>query len=278
MAQKKENKPSFNKVWQNHFDITGLELSNALQRSIAQIRPFRLDTLIDATNRVQELLPPIGLKGLDFSAFKVTPINVFKEFFDVHGNVTGVIEKVYKIQLQTEDFTYNDVNDLEATSFELFPGPELIVPEQEIILKKHVSNVEKVIANIYQNHAELHYIHHREFEELIAELLKSRGFNVHLTKQTRDGGTDIIAIQHIDGSPMKFLVECKKYSPGRKIGVDIIRSFSHVINTQQANKGIIFTTSYFTRDAKREQQTFMPYLLDLRDQDDVLDWVKKYVE
>jgi restriction system protein len=112
----------------------------------------------------------------------------------------------------------------------------------------------------------------------MAELLRSRDFEVFLTKKTKDGGTDIIALQNMAGLPFKMLIECKRYTANRKIYVEIIRGFSHVVNTNKANKGIIFTTSYFTADAKKEQELSMPYLLGLRDYHDIIQWVNAYVE
>jgi restriction system protein len=57
------------------------------------------------------------------------------------------------------------------------------------------------------------------------------------------------------------------------VRVDMIRAFKNVISEQNANKGIIVTTSYFTTDAKREQT---PYILDFKDKGDIMDWVKDY--
>ena len=139
-----------------------------------------------------------------------------------------------------------------------------------------INNVKKIIFEIYLNNEKLYRISPREFEKVIAELLYNNGFEVELTKQTRDGGYDIMALKRIDNlSPVKYLVECKRYNPMRKVGVEIIRSFKEVIQTEQANKGLIVTTSYFSSDAiKKQQET--PYLLDYKDKDDLMDWVKEY--
>jgi restriction system protein len=73
---------------------------------------------------------------------------------------------------------------------------------------------------------------------------------------------------------MKFLVECKRYST-MKVGVEVIRIFKHVIDKANANRGIFVTTSYFTKGAINEQKDY-PYLLDYRDKDKVLEWIKGY--
>jgi|GEM_PF-3527997 len=280
MARKKIIKTSLDKTLQEQFEVPGIAAFRAVQRSIDQFRPAGIDSFIDVSERYKHLFTPVELP---FDQYKFIDIREWGVFKEIRAAETGVQKVVNQLQflkplIANFDFDVDDEDDLEAIEFELLPEPAIIVPQQKIVLAKQITNVEKIITSIYKDHRELHHIHHREFEEMMAELLRSRGFEVHLTKQTRDGGTDIIALQDIAGSPLKFLVECKKHAPNRKVGIDIVRGFSHVIHTQQANKGIIFTTSYFTADARKEQKSYMPYLLDLKDQDDVLNWVKKNVE
>lgn len=88
--------------------------------------------------------------------------------------------------------------------------------------------------------------------------------------------SDILALKDMASqSRMKWLVECKRYTT-EKVGIEIVRSFREVILTEQANRGIIATTSYFSDDAKRKKEKDAPYLLDFRDKDDVIDWVVEY--
>ena len=87
-----------------------------------------------------------------------------------------------------------------------------------------------------------------------------------------------MAISLANGNfPLKFIVECKQYTT-KKVGVEIVRQFMHVIDRENANKGIITTTSYFTKDGQKERDQFKPYLLDFKDRDDILEWVRKYCE
>jgi hypothetical protein len=138
--------------------------------------------------------------------------------------------------------------------------------------------IKTIVTKIYRDHNELFKLEPRTFEELIAELLSNEGFKVELTQQTRDNGYDILAIQNFGTGhpPLKYLVECKRYKTSLKVGVDIVRSFKEVLDTEQANRGIIVTTSYFTRDALKKQRE-RPYLLDFRDKDCVLEWVNNYI-
>lgn len=149
-------------------------------------------------------------------------------------------------------------------------------PKVRDVIIKETESLQQIIFDIYLNNQKLYELSPRNFEKIIAELLSEKGFEVELTKQTRDNGYDILALKHIkDFSPVKYLVECKKYSPERKIGVEIIRSFKDVILTEKANKGIIVTTSYFSRDAIKKQ-TESPLLLDYKNKDELMEWVNDY--
>ncbi len=55
------------------------------------------------------------------------------------------------------------------------------------------------------------------FEELVADLLRERGFDVFLTSRTGDGGKDIWATIVQDGKPITALVECKVRNSKRAI-------------------------------------------------------------
>jgi len=167
----------------------------------------------------------------------------------------------------TVDFsTFDDIEISEEESEEI----------QEIQIDESLK-IKRIITGIYKDNSVLLKISPREFEEMIAEILRSQGFEAELTKQTRDNGYDILAIKPINGhAPLKYLVECKRFAT-KPVGVDIIRSFKNVVDSENANMGIIVATSYFTRDAiKKKKET--PYLLDFRDKDAVMEWVDDYTK
>lgn len=147
--------------------------------------------------------------------------------------------------------------------------------EESIITESH--RLKKIITNIYAENEIIYSVDPRKFEEIIAELLYHKGFKVELTKQTRDNGYDILALQDLNGFPLKFLVECKRYAKKRPVGIDIIRSFSDVIKEEKANKGIIFTTSYFTKDSKKRKDK-EGYILDFMDRLEIMKWIEEYIE
>jgi HJR/Mrr/RecB family endonuclease len=72
---------------------------------------------------------------------------------------------------------------------------------------------------------------------------------VELTRHYRDGGHDIIAVR--EGiATSKLLIECKRFSQDRKVGVDVVRSMYGVVAREGATKGIVVTTGTSTRDAQ----------------------------
>ncbi len=75
------------------------------------------------------------------------------------------------------------------------------------------------------------------------------GFEVELTKRSRDGGRDIIAIQSILGIKSKFIIEFRCYSKENPVSVELVRSLHGVQMAEGANKSILATTSRFTPDA-----------------------------
>lgn len=122
----------------------------------------------------------------------------------------------------------------------------------------------------------------RQFEEIVAEVFRAKGYKVDLTKRTRDGGKDIIAI-HTDamGIENKYFIECKCYAEDNKIGVDIVRSLYGVKNTIDGpNKAILVTTSTFTSGAKTfvENEATSSWDLALADRDQLLSWLDSYNE
>ncbi len=114
----------------------------------------------------------------------------------------------------------------------------------------------------------------REFEEVIAEIFSEFGFDVALTARTRDGGHDIVAVNHRLAA-CKYLIECKRYAPTRSVGVNAVRQLHGVVQADGATKGILVTTSQFTAPA----QKFMaqqPWLLEGRDFEGLREWLNEY--
>ncbi len=117
----------------------------------------------------------------------------------------------------------------------------------------------------------------RRFEELIAKILEDQGCEVTLTKQTRDGGYDILGSIASGPAPLLFLAECKRYAEGNPVGVEVVRSLYGVTEIQRVNFGMIVTSSSFTRDARAEKVRIGPRM-DLKEFGDLKAWLRRYGE
>lgn len=108
---------------------------------------------------------------------------------------------------------------------------------------------DELLYEISQNPKLLHILSSYDFERVIARMFEKKGFTVKITPQTRDGGKDIFIAKNNLFSFL-FYVECKKYSPNRPVGIEVIQRLYGVISAEKATGGIIATTSYFTKPAK----------------------------
>ena len=119
----------------------------------------------------------------------------------------------------------------------------------------------------------LHEFSPRRFEQLVADILKNSGYEVHLTQETRDGGRDILAVYSTPMAQLMTIVECKKYAQNKKIGIETVERFLYVVDRKDdASMGMIVTTSSFTKGA-RDIEMARPYRLSLKDFEDIQGWL-----
>jgi predicted Mrr-cat superfamily restriction endonuclease len=133
---------------------------------------------------------------------------------------------------------------------------------------------QRLIRLLHQGHT-WNEISHRAFEEIVAELFDGFGYKVELTKRTRDGGRDVIAIRHSIIKDDKYLIECKHGED--KAGVRVVRELLGV-GVDDPNSGLILaSTSGFTHDAKiLVAREHVRWILALKDRDDLDAWIENY--
>lgn len=122
----------------------------------------------------------------------------------------------------------------------------------------------------------LHEMNPRKFEMLIAEIFKSNGWEVDLTAQTRDEGYDIVAIRRVDPTNLRVLVEAKRWSPKKPVGIQVVRSLYGLRAVQSFSQVILATSTYVSEPAKKEYQRVIPWELDFMERDAILEWCRKY--
>ncbi|WP_445152211.1 sigma-70 family RNA polymerase sigma factor [Baekduia sp. Peel2402] len=146
------------------------------------------------------------------------------------------------------------------------PRPALIAPDGQPLaeasresreVQLRVQNISsELIATLARHPEGVYELNPRRFEELVAELYARRGFEVVLTPASNDGGADLLVAKHDVLGRSLHVVQCKRYAPGRKIGPAVVRELIGTVEHRRASTGVLLTTSFFTKGARRLEQDY----------------------
>lgn len=89
-----------------------------------------------------------------------------------------------------------------------------------------------------------------KFEEIVLLAFKNLGWQTEGTKASGDGGVD--GYLRKDGN--LFILQCKRYGDGTRVGVGIIRELLGTVVMEKAAGGILVTTSSFTPAALKSAE------------------------
>lgn len=119
---------------------------------------------------------------------------------------------------------------------------EGLIDASDIIRAKYIGIPSKQVPNdIFDK------LNPRDLECLVERTFKAMGYQTQLTNYKGDGGRDVIAIKNDVAERGHVLIECKLYN--RKVGVSYIRSLLGVVADEKVNKGILVTSSTYTKGA-----------------------------
>lgn len=175
-----------------------------------------------------------------------------------------------------------EVEFIDESPIWLPPAKQIYVPESRLItdISEIKHTIPQLIKLIQEDSSHIYRITTREFEEIVAEIFRAQGYQVTLTKRTRDGGKDVIAIhRNALGLETCYFIECKRHALDSKVDVGIVREVYGVHSTRNGpNKSIIATTSTFTPDAKQyaNNEIRSRWDMELKDIQDVLQWIRSY--
>lgn len=165
---------------------------------------------------------------------------------------------------------------LEGHLYDLKDSPRLTKAEITTIVRPTIVSANQAMVDALKKRPEdIFNLSARQYEELVAELLKDMGYDVELTPATRDGGKDILAYFKTDCATFLCLVEAKRYRSDRRIGVELVRTLYGTLVDHQANSAMMVTSSSFSKDASDFQKKHK-YQLSLRDYTDLIDWIQNY--
>ncbi len=134
---------------------------------------------------------------------------------------------------------------------------------------------EEIYKYIAKNPNFLHTMNPRKFEELVGQIFIDYGWQIDITAKTRDGGYDILAIRRNSPTDLKILIEAKRYAPDHAVGVPIVRSLYGIRTLNKASQVVLATSSYVSRDAKKEFERVVPWELDFLEREEILTWCMK---
>lgn len=275
----------------NYYSVS-FNAESAIQKLAKAKNPLQntaIGKLMEAQEKTQRMFSSVSKVNLFNHDFKLNAFWQIQESQLALQQAAGNYQKAEKALWSFADLSklWDGLSHKELLIYTDLPEDDVESPEPESIIQyepgalislNDINRTQSLIRSIYKDNEQMFRIDPRHFEEMIAELLRKKNLNVELTKQTRDGGKDIIALHDLNGlGQNKYLIECKRNAKNRPVGVDVLRSFSYVVQDEGANKGIIFTSSYFTTDAISMKDKH-PYMSDLKDGADIIKWIKEYSE
>lgn len=87
----------------------------------------------------------------------------------------------------------------------------------------------------------------KDFEKLVLLVYRNLGYTATLTKDSYDGGIDVNAEKEGTTLKEKLVIQCKNYKS--TISVEDIRSLLGVVTNMKATKGVLVTSSLFSKEA-----------------------------
>lgn len=200
------------------------------------------DCWINNSKEIQRILGP-------FSQLNQKNIN------DSVYNLSNILGNYVLLDFSNDEYSEEDTDEEEINAKIV---EEIFKPDQEKHSNKEESAIitlspvnDRVLKYLSENPQAFYQLTGTEFESVMTEIYSKLGYKVERTQPTRDGGKDIIIRKPEILGDFIYYVECKKHEAKDPIGVGIIRSFVGTVNTDRVNGGILATTSYFSRDAKK---------------------------
>ena len=133
---------------------------------------------------------------------------------------------------------------------------------------------QRFIDYLATNGNDVELIHWRNFERFCAEYFNKLGQKVILGSGTNDGGVDIRVFDPENSSKPLILIQCKRYKKENKISIETVKSFYTDVLFENAEKGLIATSSYIAPGGKKVRNS-RGYNIDFAEFENVKKWAKE---
>lgn len=132
---------------------------------------------------------------------------------------------------------------------------------------------QKFLDYIAANADELQKTHWRNFERFCAEFFNRLGYQIQLGPGGSDGGIDIRAFDPNDNSKPLIIIQCKRFKEGHQVGIETVKAFYTDVEFEQAQLGMIVTTSEIAPGGKKVCEA-RKYPLTFAELEEVKQWAK----
>jgi len=136
----------------------------------------------------------------------------------------------------------------------------------------HVEPIDLSLYRALKQHPDLmKTLDWRVFEKLLADILETFGYEIELTRGTKDGGIDIFALTRggVWGAE-KYILQAKRWDS--RVGIEPVQRLLFLHSSYRATKSCLATTSTFTRGAWELADQYR-WQLSLRDHQALRDWI-----
>ena len=164
---------------------------------------------------------------------------------DAHGDLVAV-------DLVSSDYERGPITEEERASLLQRLGVKVIYQPRSDFSSSPVlasiTDLERALVLYLQQHPEkMREMHPDAFEKLVAELMANFGFDVEWTARDRRTAADVIAFKKDAQSGLvnNYIIECKRFSERKKVGVEIARALYGAKVDEQFSNALLVTTSYF---------------------------------
>jgi len=237
---------------------------------VHQLRQSPLEEVIAQQGRQLEQILRLSVQPFpDLAA--ISRASFQQEFFDAFNHLNlGIANAALlgEVELESEEPAEGDAVEVESQLVE-------VVPAEALDALRRVRFVPfSLLSRVISRPKTLFDLTPRTFEQFVAELVSRLGIDdVLLTPERADGGRDVIGTKRVLGIPLILAFECKRYAPDNPVPVETARALLGTIThgESRADRGILVTTSRFTRPAR--QFIVTSPLLDGRDFAGIVDWL-----
>lgn len=180
-------------------------------------------------------------------------------FLILHEHLNRGLSTIYKV----ESIDWDGVIPLS----QLFKGE--LIPNN---LDKYLD--QRFLDYLAANDQQIDKMHWRNFERLCAELFKRQEYDVELGPGTKDGGIDVriwTDAESRSGPPL-IIIQCKRFKKENEVGIEWIKALWADVQFENADLGLLITTSYVEPGGKKVCQ-IRKWNLEAIEHDKVKKWV-----